>query len=100
MAQLPYIVSVIALLFSVYQFVKHTEKEDTGQITTVIVKLENIAEGISEIKADIRNVKEDVQTLRERIVAVEASAKSAHKRMDTLENMHPQLKVKREEREE
>lgn len=94
---LPYIISALALMFSVYQFVRHTEQEDTSQITTVIVKLENIAEGISEIKADIRNVKEDVQTLRERIVAVEASAKSAHKRLDGIEHTYPSLQGKRDE---
>lgn len=85
MAQIPYIVSVIALLFSIYQFIKASEKEDTSQITTVLIKLENISEGITEIKSDMRSVKEDVQKLRERIVAVEASAKSAHKRLDYLE---------------
>ena len=85
MAQIPYIVSVIALLFSVYQYIKASEKEDTSQITTVLIKLENISEGITEIKSDMRSVKEDVQKLRERIVAVEASTKSAHKRIDHIE---------------
>lgn len=82
---IPYIVSVLALLFSVYQFVKASEKEDTSQITTVLIKLENIAEGIAEIKTDMRSVKEDVQNLRERVASVEASAKSAHRRLDILQ---------------
>lgn len=86
MAQyIPYIISSLALLFSAYQFVKATEREDTGQITTVLIKLENIAEGITEIKGDMRGVKEDVQNLRERVATVEASAKSAHKRLDNME---------------
>lgn len=82
---IPYIISALALLFSVYQFVKATEKEDTGQITTVLIKLENISEGITEIKADMRSIKEDVNNLRERVATVEASAKSAHHRIDTIE---------------
>ena len=85
MAQIPYVVSVVALLFSVYQFVKASEKEDTSQITTVLIKLENIAEGVTEIKSDLRSIKQDVQELRERVVAVEASTKSAHKRIDMFE---------------
>lgn len=82
---IPYIISALALLFSAYQFVRASEKEDTGQITTVLIKLENIAEGITEIKGDMRGVKEEVNSLRERVATVEASAKSAHKRLDTIE---------------
>ena len=81
---IPYIISAIALLFSVYQFTRNNEKEDTTQLTTVLIKLESISDGVSEIKADIRNVKEDVNYLRERVAKVEASASSAHKRLDTI----------------
>lgn len=88
MAQLPYVVSVIALLFSVYQFVKASEKEDTSQITTVLIKLENITELVAEIRKDVRDDRAERQQIRDRLVAVEASAKSAHKRIDTLEKGH------------
>lgn len=81
---IPYVVSIVALLFSVYQFVKATEKEDTTQITTLLIKLENISDGIIEIKKDMKSVREDVQQLRERVAKVEASASSAHKRIDML----------------
>lgn len=92
MAQLPYIVSVVALLFSVYQFIKNTEKEDTGQITTVLVKLENIAELVAEIRKDVRDDRDERKELRDRLVAVESSTKSAHKRIDTLEkHVHGQI---------
>ena len=39
---------------------------------------------VSEIKSDMKNVKGEVQELRERLVAVEQSAKSAHHRLDGL----------------
>ena len=81
----PYIISALALLFSAYQFVKHTEKEDTGQITTVLVKLENIAELVAEIRQDVRDDRVERQALRDRVVAVEQSTKSAHKRIDSIE---------------
>lgn len=84
MGNLPYYVSAIALLFSVYQFIKQTTKADSSQITTVLIKLENIAAGIAEIKADLKSVKAEVQDLRERIAKVEASAAQAHKRLDTM----------------
>lgn len=54
-------------------------------MTTVIVKLEAIGTGVSEIKSDIRNIKSDVQELRDRVIIVEQSVKSAHKRLDSFE---------------
>lgn len=84
MEYVPLLISGVALLFSAYQFVKATEKEDTTQITTVLIKLEGIADGIAEIKADMKNVKSDIRQLYERLAKVEASASSAHKRIDSV----------------
>ena len=61
------------------------DRESASQITTLIVKLENIADGINEIKSDMRSMKNDVDDLRERLISVEQSAKTAHHRIDTLE---------------
>ena len=82
---IPYIISALALLFSAYQFVKMSEKEDTSQITTVLIKLENITELVAEIRKDVRDDREERRDLRDRLVAVEQSTKSAHKRIDTVE---------------
>ena len=81
---LPIIISAAALCFAAYQYVRASHRDADAQMTTIIVKLEGIAEGIVEIKSDIKNVKEDVQALRERMAKVEASAASAHKRIDTV----------------
>ena len=89
MTQLPYIVSVLALLFSVYQFVRASEREDSGQLTTVLVKLENITELVAEIKKDVKDERQERQGIRERLAAVESSTKSAHKRIDTIEEKMP-----------
>lgn len=88
MGYVPLLISGVALLFSAYQFVKATEKEDTTQITTVLIKLEGIADGIAEIKADMKNVKNDIRQLYERLAKVEASASSAHKRLDGIKEEH------------
>ena len=64
---------------------KLDDKKDATEMTTVIVKLENISNGITEIKNEINNVKNDIKEDRERIIRVEESAKQAHKRIDTLE---------------
>lgn len=88
MEYVPLLISGVALLFSAYQFVRATEKEDTTQITTVLIKLEGIADGIAEIKADMKNVKNDIRQLYERLAKVEASASSAHKRLDGIKEEH------------
>lgn len=85
------VISGLSLAFGIYQGVvslkrgqRAEDKQDATQLTTVIVKLENISSGISEIKADMRNVKDEVRDLRDRIIKVEDSAKSAHRRIDEL----------------
>ena len=88
------LISGVSLAFALYQGITNMkrnktqdDKQDASQLTTVIVKLENIGEGVNEIKSDMKGVKEDVVELRERIVAVEQSAKSTHHRVDLLERV-------------
>ena len=57
-------------------------------MTTLIVKLENINNGVNEIKSDMRNMRNDIQDLRDRLIIVEQSTKSAHHRLDGLDGTH------------
>jgi len=89
--ELSILISVISVSFALYSGLSNMKRnskkdtaEETAQLTTVIVKLENIGDGVSEIKADLKNVKGDMQELRERLVVVEQSTKSAHHRLDQL----------------
>lgn len=59
-------------------------KNETSEMTTLIVKLEYIANGVNEIKSDMRNIQNDVQDLRERLIKVEQSTKQAHQRIDDI----------------
>jgi outer membrane murein-binding lipoprotein Lpp len=86
------LISGISVAFAIYFGIKNSKrnekediKSDASQLTTVIVKLENISTGITEIKTELCNVKNDVKEDRERIIRVEESAKQAHKRIDTCE---------------
>lgn len=83
------LISGISLAFGIYQGIttlkrnsKVDVKNDASELTTVIVKLENIGAGITEIKSEMTNVKNDIKENRERIIKVEESAKQAHKRLD------------------
>lgn len=85
------VISALSLAFGIYQGVTNMkrnrtadDKNDATQLTTVIVKLENISAGISDIKSDMRNVKDEVKDMRDRLIKVEESTKSAHYRIDEL----------------
>lgn len=78
----------VAILVAFWNYSRSTNKdrdESAIEKTTIIVKLENISDGIKDIKNDMKELKSEVEGLKERVVLVEASTKSAHKRLDTLE---------------
>jgi predicted nucleic acid-binding Zn-ribbon protein len=86
------LISGISLAFGIYSGIANLKrnqvsdvKKDASELTTVIVKLENIGTGISEIKSELTNVKNDIKESRERIIKLEESAKLANKRLDLLE---------------
>ena len=85
MENLPVIISIAALLFSLYQFVSKNDKADTTQLTTVIVKLEAIGDGINEIKADLRSANNAITELRERVASVEDRSKSNTNRLNAID---------------
>ncbi|MBR6873007.1 MAG: hypothetical protein IKN17_05835 [Ruminococcus sp.] len=61
------------------------DRRDAAEMTTVIVKLESISTGITEIKSDMRNLQTSQQELRDRLIICEQSTKSAHHRIDKIE---------------
>lgn len=65
------------------------DRKEASEMTTLIVKLENINNGVNEIKSDMRNMRNDIQDLRDRLIIVEQSTKSAHHRLDGLEGKPP-----------
>ena len=80
------VISVISLIFSIIVGVsgmKRNEKTDNQQeasnLTTVIVKLENIGDDIKEIKTDMRDVKNDIQNHAERLIKAEQQIKVLNK---------------------
>lgn len=79
---------LVSLIFGISNW-KRGAKQDTANetthMTTVIVKLEAISEGIAEIRADMKTAKAEIAELRERTAKVESAAASAHKRVDLIE---------------
>lgn len=76
------VISAISLAFGLYSGIsnlkrnnKNDAKSESAQLTTVIVKLENIGNDINEIKSDLRDVKDDIKDHSNRLVAVEQQVK-------------------------
>ena len=86
------VISGLSLAFGIYQGVtnmrrnnRKDDREDATQLTTVIVKLENISSGVLEIKNKINSVENDIKESREKIIRLEEAVKQAHKRIDQIE---------------
>ena len=80
------LISGVSVAFGIYQGVsnlrrnnRNDEKNDVSQLTTVIVKLENIGNDIFEIKNDMRNVKDDMKDINIRLVKMEQQVKVLNK---------------------
>lgn len=86
--QLVSVLSFLVAAFALARNLKLDTKSDQTELTTVIVKLETINDNIKEVRNDMKDVKSDVDKIRERLIAVEQSVKSAHKRIDGLSNEH------------
>lgn len=87
MPELSQVLPIISLLIAaaaLWRNLKGDSKADQAAMTTVIVKLETINDNIKEVRSEMRDVKTDLEEMRERMVKVEQSAKSAHKRIDAI----------------
>lgn len=80
-------VPLIALIFTALTFKKNADK-DTGataaERATMNANISYIRTSIDEIKLDNKSIQKDVSDISKKLVEVEASAKSAHKRLDDL----------------
>lgn len=89
------ITTILALLISaiaLWRNIKGDTKGEGAQVSEILVKMELVQSDLKEIKADfkaeIRTLKGDVEALKERMIVVEQSCKSAHKRIDNLHGEH------------
>ena len=80
-------VAVCALIFTALSF-RRTSNQDTAetatQRATMTADIKYIRSSIDEIKVENKVIQKDVSELKTKVVEIEASAKSAHKRLDDL----------------
>lgn len=66
---------------------KTDDKNEAAETTSMFIKMENISTGVTEIKSDLKSIRDENKESRERLIIVEQSAKQAHKRIDKLEGV-------------
>ena len=86
--EIAYLISIVSLAFSVFFGLKSSKHTDTKDIeervkdnTRINMKLDAIAGTTQEIKSEISTMREEIN----KIIKLEQSLKSAHHRLDTLE---------------
>lgn len=83
-------ISVCTVIYFNSKNSKHTDVKDierqVAERTEMNMKLDEINRNTTDIKYDVSAVKKDVQSHGDRLIKVEESVKSAHHRLDTIEN--------------
>lgn len=85
------IISIVSVFFAIFfgalnlrRNQKADDRREQSDLTTVIVKLENIQTDTSEIKNDIKSLKTDVRHNSEDIIRMDESLKSAWRRINEI----------------
>lgn len=83
------LISAVSVAFAIYFGLKSNRRSDVKEIeeraannAKVNMKLDTITVAVNDIKYDFTATRNEVKDLRERIVSVEQSTKSAHHRLD------------------
>lgn len=86
-------IAFCSLLVSIYTLISRNNKENTTELTTVIVKLENISGGIADIKAEINTMKTDQKEDHDRLIQVESSVSALWKQFNNeVQKLEAELK--------
>lgn len=89
MEYIPIAISLTSLLLAVYTYLSKSNKDNTTELTTVIVSLDSIKSGISDIKTEIAGLKTDQRDDHDRLIKVESSLKSAWKQINKITGNPP-----------
>lgn len=87
------LISIVSVCFSVFFGLKNNKRSDTKDIeervkenTRINMKLDSIASNTTEIKNEVSEMRKEINSHDGRIVKVEEAVKSAHHRLDGLED--------------
>ena len=79
------LLGAIVSFFTVVRYYKQNTQEETTDNTRLKDRLDYISNGVDNIRLDIKAQSMKIDNITERLTRVEESAKSAHHRIDGLE---------------
>lgn len=86
------LISAIATAFAIFFGLKSNRREDVKTIeeraaknAEIIYKLDTISGTVTDIKDDVSTTRKKIEEIDRRLVIVEQSSKSAHRRIDRME---------------
>lgn len=87
MTIIPLCISACALIFTALSFKRNANNDMSAaaiERATMTADIKYIRGSIDEIKLENRRIRTDLDDLKTKVVAIEQSTKSAHKRLDDL----------------
>lgn len=81
------VVGAILGIIGAYNYAKKTTTEETTCNTRMIDKLDYLKTGIDTIQLDNKDMSRQMININNRLIVVEESTKSAHKRLDKFEDL-------------
>ena len=98
--ELTILISCVSVAFAIYFGLKSNRRADEKEIrdrverdTQINVKLDSIGTDVKEIRYDNAETKKQVNDMDKRLVIVEQSSKSAHRRLDEIVGSNKEEKV-------
>ncbi|HAT4161060.1 TPA: hypothetical protein I9094_000045 [Clostridium perfringens] len=82
--------TILGATITVYKTKKDNDKsirEDTVQDTVLATKLDYISKGVDDIRLDFKAQAREIQDIKMDIVKLKESTKSAHHRLDGIEDI-------------
>lgn len=90
--EVAFLISLASVAFSVFFGLKNSKRTDTKDIeervkenTRINMKLDAISSNTTEIKNEVSEMRKEINSHDTRIIKVEESVKSAHYRLNTIE---------------
>lgn len=79
------VIGAIVAVWGMTRYVRKDTQEDTASSTRLETKLDYVSKGVDDIRLDIKDQGRKIDGMNERLTRVEESAKSAHHRIDGIE---------------
>lgn len=85
---IPIALSCVMAIVAIITLAKNTKKDSDKEIeqrATMSADLKYIRDGLDTIKVDNRTIQRDVGDLKVKVIEIDQSVKSAHKRLDDMQ---------------